>query len=75
MLLEQSDGDKPFGKRTWISKLRRNVNVVKETIEDGRIYPNEFDDELANLKDYQKLMDDVLSHPLLTDGRYFSLLV
>ena len=51
--------------------MRQNVNFLREIEEDGRIYPNEFDDEIGKLEDFATLMKDVLLHPLLTEGTHF----
>ena len=64
--LEESDGDKP-----WTSKLKKNVNMLREIEDDGRVYPNEFDDEIRKLEDFKALMDDVLLHQLFIEGSKF----
>ena len=51
----------------WPSKLRNNLNPIKEIIEDGLIDPKEFDGELGNLsdKDRNELMAAILSYPFI----------
>ena len=46
---------------------------MTEIVEDGRIYPNEFDDEIAKLEDFKVLMADVLLHPMFTEGKSLNL--
>ena len=55
----------------WASKLRNNVLVIED--EDGRISADEFDDEIGNLMEGEKLelMKDIYTHPaIFMEGRY-----
>ena len=55
----------------WASKLRNNVLVIED--EDGRISADEFDEEIGNLMEEEKvqLMNDIYNHPILfTEGKY-----
>jgi len=49
----------------WASKLQKNVLVIQD--EDGRISDDEFDDEIRNLKETERiqLMKDIYMHPVI----------
>ena len=55
------------GEQKWPALLQKNLNPLNEITKDGKIVPEEFDYELANLtKDQRKkLMEDVMKHPLV----------
>ena len=55
----------------WASKLRNNVLVIED--EDGRISADEFDEEIGNLMEGEKLelMKDIYTHPaIFMEGEY-----
>jgi hypothetical protein len=70
-LLRKSEGEEMLSQKHWILKLKKNANILKEIEDDGRIYPNEFDDEIGKLENFETLMADVLVHPMLTKCNYF----
>ena len=49
----------------WASKLRKNVLVIQD--EDGRISPDEFDDEIGDLMETERLqlMRDIYMYPAI----------